>query len=284
VIDFENSEPSANEQLVYDQVKAVIDQAEEMLGTIEEYKGCQDLARQAMSTPTHENEQLAFEGLLASVAAIDSFFNYSKALEKVFNSLLLQLAGNASSLDSQQGLCTQLATILDFVLRFDNTRMMRPNLSNDFSYYRRLLPKFNKHPSVVIKDDAASGMALFTAEHIPMNSCINNAAYSASDTNGHVNIVLSTIAMSCANMIKSKRYPNKRTNLLCARAMTGCIVLFDNIDTLGSFHKRSPVNVKLCVQLLKRELGSDCNPLLNAIHFSTKNFNDAPASVQNLFD
>jgi len=67
--------------------------------------------------------------------------------------------------------------------------------------------------------------------------------------------------------------------------MTGAIVMFDNIDTLGAFSKRSPINIKVCVTILKREFAAkDFNPLLNAIHYSTKNFNDAPQGTQNLFD
>jgi len=284
LIDFENSNPSSDEQAVYDQVKAVVDQTEDMVEVIEGYKGCQDLARQAMSMPSHDNEKAAFEGLMVCVDSISRFYNYSTELEGVFKTLLCSLAGNSFSLESQQGLCTQLATIFDFVLRFDQTRMMRPNLSNDFSYYRRLLPKFNKHPNIKIKDEDATNMAMFTAEHIPMNACINKAAMRAAEKNASVNLVLSTLAMSCATMIKNKVYTNERTNLLCARAMTGCIVLFDQIDTLGSFHKRSPIIVKTCVQLLKRDFPKDCDMLLNAIHYSTKNFNNAPASVQNLFE
>jgi len=284
-IDFEGKEPSAAEREQYDKLEATFVEADRVLRLIEDYKGCQDLARMAMSQPTPQNEKAAFEGLLLSVESISAFFNFSKALDKIVQSLLLTLAQNANALETQQALCTQLARIFDFVLKFDQTRMMRPNLSNDFSYYRRLLPKFNKHPDIKIKDDDASGMALFTAEHIPMNSCINKAGASAASQDPEVSNVLATLAMSCANMLKAKRFNNERTNVLCARAMTGAIVMFDNIDPLGAFSKRSPINVKVCVQLLKREFApKDFNPLLNAIHYSTKNFNDAPQGTQNLFD
>jgi len=284
-IDFEASKPTASEKEQFDKLEATFVEADRVLRLIEDHKGCQDLARMAMSQPTPQNEKAAFEGLLLSVESIAAFFNFSKALDKIVQHLLLTLAQNSNNLESQQALCTQLARVFDFVLRFDQTRMMRPNLSNDFSYYRRLLPKFNKHPDIKIKDDDASGMALFTAEHIPMNTCINKAGAAAADQNAQVSTVLATVAMSCANMLKTKRFSNERTNVLCARAMTGAIVMFDNIDPVGAFAKRSPINVKVCVTLLKREFApKDFNPLLNAIHYSTKNFNDAPQGTQNLFD
>lgn len=46
-----------------------------------EYRGCQDLARKAMQSPTPENEQLAFEGLLQSVDSVAMFYNYAKVRE-----------------------------------------------------------------------------------------------------------------------------------------------------------------------------------------------------------
>lgn len=270
---------------VYAQVQSVLDQTESVLGKIEDYKGCQSLARQAMTTPSHENEKAAFEGLLECVDSIATFFQFAKELEKTFSTLLLALADHSMELDSQQGLCTQIAQLFDFCLRFDQTRMMRPNLSNDFSYYRRLLPKFNKHPDIKIKDDDASGMALFTAEHIPMNNRLTKAGLAAAERDPQVTQVLTTLTMSCATMIKSKKFDSERTNLLCARAMAGAMVLFDHVDAFGSFSKRCPIHVKMCVQILKREFGpADYNPLLNAIRFSTKNFNDGPASLQAMFD
>jgi hypothetical protein len=47
-----------------------------------------------------------------------------------------------------QALAKQLADVFDFTLRFDQTRMKRPQLSNDFSYYRRLLPKHSQHANI----------------------------------------------------------------------------------------------------------------------------------------
>jgi len=279
------SKPARDEEKIYTRIQESLAKMAHNMKLIEDYTGCQELARKAMSTPSPENERAAFEGLLLSVESIAAFFNFSKSLDKIVQQLLLTLAQNANSLESQQALCTQLARLFDFVLRFDQTRMMRPNLSNDFSYYRRLLPKFYKHPDIKIKDDDASGMALFTAEHIPMNSCINKAAAAAIDQSAAVATVLSTMANSCCNMLRTKRFSNERTNVLCARAMTGAIVMFDNIDTMGAFSKRSPINIKMCVTILKREFApKDFNPLLNAIHYSTKNFNDAPQGTQNLFD
>jgi len=105
------------------------------------------------------------------------------------------------------------ADIFDFTLRFDALRMERPFLPNDFSYYRRLLPKFNKHPAVKIKDDEASGMALFTAEHIPMMTTLARACPSDAQEprNQHIMEALALMANSCMKMIKNKKSHEQRS-------------------------------------------------------------------------
>jgi hypothetical protein len=287
-IDMENAKPTNKEMKIYEMITEVLKQGQDVQKMIEEYKGCTDLARKAMSSPTPDNERAAFEGLLGAVDTISAFFQYSKELEKSVPELLVTLASpshdeSKQTLADQQALAKALADVFDFVLRFDQTRMQRPTLANDFSYYRRLLPKFNKHPEVKVKDEEASGMSLFTAEHIPMMSCLGRAAAKALQKNEHVTAALSVMANSCMKMIKSKKFLKFETNLFCARAMTGAIILYDHTHPLGAFHKRTPIAMKACILLLKKEFPKE-TALLNAIHFSTKNFKSAPSNIQELFN
>jgi len=290
-IDFESdTKPSDGEQKVWNDVNNVLERGPDALSKIEEYKGCQDLARKAMSNASYENELEAFEGLLYAVDSIAAFFDFARELEKVVPPLLIQLstcganeAENKDKVADQQALAHQLAQILDFTLQFDQTRMMRPHLSNDFSYYRRLLPKFNKHPNVKVKDDEASGMALFTAEHIPMMTCLAKATQRAMEKNEHVALCLAIMANSCMRMVRSKKFQKRETNLFCLRAMAGSIVLYDLVHHLGAFHKKAPIALKQCVLLLKKEYPEEVS-LVNAIRFSSKNFKDAPEAIVALFD
>lgn len=285
-IDLESTDSSESksdiERTVYDDVDALLQQRDSVFNAIENYEGCQALARTAMSEPNHENERKAFEGLLSAVEAISVFFHFTKKLELVFPQLLLSIAKANNNPDTLPlALCTQLAKIVDFALRFDQVRMLRPNLSNDFSYYRRLLPKFNKHPNIKIKDDEASGMALFTAQHIPMLNCMVKGTQRATESDPNVTMVLALLGNSCMKMIKTKRFTSNDTNLLCARAMTACIVLFDHVDPLTSFSKKSPIQLKPCIFLLKKDFPNEVS-LINAIRYSTQNFATAPPSIQEM--
>jgi len=286
------AKPEPSDEKVYSRVAELVERCPTVLSAIEEYKGCQELARKAMSEPSHENEQEAFEGLLGAVDSIATFYGFCKELETVFPELLTAIAQARPEATGPDGktpfipdaLALQLAQILSFGLEFDRVRMMRPNLSNDFSYYRRLLPKFNKHPDIRIKDDEASGMALFTAEHIPITNTLCKAAARAQETNNHVTTVLSVLANSCNKALRTKKFACDQNLVdMCGRAMACAIVIFDNVDAVSVFSKKSPVQVKSCIQTLKRDFAKD-QSLINTIHYSTKRFNMAPQNIQDMFD
>jgi len=294
-IDFNNPEPQQHEKKTYDEVDDLLRRKGSVLKAIEEYKGCQELARAAMSKPSDETEMAAFDGLLKAVDSIQEFYQFSRDMEKIYPKLMTKLAESVKlpekicALNDQPGLTMQLATIFDFTLSFDRVRMLRPNLSNDFSYYRRLLPKFNKHSGIKVKDDEASGMALFTAEHIPMTTCLAKAGAKAQElliisdgkaAEGKIGYVLSTMANSCMLML---RKGNVQNNMFVARAMTGAVVIFDHVDHAGAFHRRTPIAIKAIINILKKDYSTEPS-LLNAIRYSTKNFRDAPEAIQALFD
>jgi len=132
----------------------------------------------------------------------------------------------------------------------------------------------------------SSGMALFTAEHIPMMTTLARACRWDADDPRQQRVceALALMANSCLKMIKNKRFASEATQLFCARAMTGSIVLYDHVSPLGVFHKKSPIHIKQTVQTLKKDFpGNDGIILLNAIQFSTKHYKEAPDSVKDLF-
>jgi len=291
-IDFESAKPVEDEVKVYKEADEVLKDSDNVLRQIDEYKGCRELVRQAMSEPSAEHERAAFEGLLVAVDSISLFFELGRQMERILPMMYHLLAPSRPRDDGRHPLLVyqatgrEFASLLDLVIRFDQTRMMRPNLSNDFSYYRRLLPKFAKHPDVKVKDDEASGMALFTAEHMPMMSTLAKVTknYSeSSDAHDGVCSLLSTLANSCMRLAKAKRF-KPELNLLCVRAMTGCIVLYDHLEQ-KAFSKKSPIAIRECIGVLKTSFDrKETEGLLNSIRYSTVSFRSAPTSIQELFD
>merc|ERR1719296_596373 len=158
-----------------------------------------------------------------------------------------------------QALFRQLVGLVSFAIRFDKIRMERPHLSNDFSYYRRLLPKYNKHPDVKIGEDAASAMAMFTAEHIPMvRALIKASSQSTAAAGKNVELVLALLGNSCLKAVREQKYASRpEVNMLCARAMTGTLVMFDHVADPHAFHKKSPLKTKEIITCLKKDFGKE---------------------------
>jgi len=300
-IDLDNVKVTDHEMKMHDEMEEVLSQMNDVLAELKEYEGCQDLIKAAMGKigggdiekknkkDNTSNEKTAFEALLICVKKIKNFNDFAEELGRTFPSLLEFLSEGAegrsvAELDKQQALSVQLGKVLDFTLRFDGLRMMKPEIPNDFSYYRRLLPKYSgSHPGIEIKEDMASAMAMFIAEPTPLANVLVKSALKVMQDTPAVTVVLSTLVNSCMLMLKQQRFKNPDTSLFCLRAMTGAIVLFDHVDEQGAFAKKSAIDIKQCVTIMKKDFPEETN-LLNSIHYSTKNFSNASYSVQALFD
>jgi len=171
----------------------------------------------------------------------------------------------------------QLADVLDFVLRFDDAKMINPAIQNDFSYYRRSLSKHKNKVEVKIKDDLANRMSLFFAYPTPMLRVITETTLNVvkANTVQKTEVVggFTLMANICLEMVEQAKFQNPQTNLFCLRAMTAAIVLVDHLDDLGAFHRKTQIHIKNAIAALKIQSGTDS--LLNALRFSTVHLNDA---------
>lgn len=247
-----------------------------------------------MTNATPENEEAAFEALLGSVREIKAFRELADRLAELAPTLLSKLAESAEerkvALQDQQALAKQLAHLFDFVLKFDQQRMQTPSLSNDFSYYRRLLPKFSRRPDAEVQDEEAAAMSMFIAGHIPMLQAVRTAVTAQmrekpAQWGQQVNTVLACMANSCLEMMRSNAFEAREVNLLAARCMTGSIVLYDHLRPLGVFIGSSGIHTKKCILQLKKDFPQEM-ALLNAIRYLTQHFSDetTPRGIRDLFD
>jgi len=71
-----------------------------------------------------------------------------------------------------------------------------------------------------------------------------------------VTSALAMMANACYLMLKQKRFHRQETNLFCARALTGAMILYDHIDSnteMGVFNaKKSSIPVRSIILLLKK--------------------------------
>jgi len=74
--------------------------------------------------------------------------------------------------------------------------------------------------------------------------------------------------------------------MMCLRAMTGAIILFDHLHAQGAFIRKSPINIKGCINVLKGYTASPTDGLLNALRFTTIHLNDpeTPNAIKQLLN
>jgi len=217
-------------------------------------------------------------------------------LEACFPKLLVAVCKDdpKQSLKSQQALAKQMADVFDFVLRFDDAKMVNPAIQNDFSYYRRTLNRMKlskKDLNIKIRDELANRMSLFFAYPTPMMKVLSETTVKflqneTSVPRDNVKLALATMANVCQDMVFKKKFDSNATNMFCLRAMTGAIILFDHIAPEGAFNKRSPVNVKGAISVLKSYTASPTDGLLNALRFTTIHLNDpdTPNTIKQLLN
>jgi hypothetical protein len=273
----------------HDLMGAILGRADGVLMSLKTYEGCQAYVQKAISSPTEENLNAAWEALKPAIGKLKSFYDYGSELENAFPTFLAQLVGTPGKaahlkLQEQQALAKQLAALLDFVIRFDHIKMNTPSIQNDFSYFRRSMARMKRdgmelHDGSTVSDEAANRMSLFYASHTPIMSILVQAAQKfIADKRSNVDSVcsaLSVMAGSCRDMLRNKQFSQESTNLFCLRSMCSSIILFDILDGQGAFHKKSPINVKSCVLVLKDWPDKvERLSLCNMVRFTTRHLKD----------
>jgi hypothetical protein len=303
-IDFEKATPSEEEKALYDQVAEVLNKAPNILDRLRKYAGCEEYIRKAITTPGPETEDAAWEAVLPAVDQLQQFYDFSLELEQCFPKLLVALCKNergpgkapgGNHLSNMQALAKQLADVFDFVLRFDDAKMVNPAIQNDFSYYRRTLNRMKlskKDANIKIRDELANRMSLFFAYPTPMMKVLSETTAKFLSTDQtvpreNVTSVLATLANVCHDMVENKKFQKEDFTMLSLRAMVGSIILYDYVSEQGAFVKKSPINIKGCIHVLKTftpTTDQSTDGLLNALRFTTIHLNDpeTPGSIKQL--
>jgi len=186
-----------------------------ILDRLFKYDGCEEYIRKAITTPGEETEQAAWNAVLPAVDQLQEFYDFSLELEASFPKLLVALCKNEpkDSLANQQALAKQLADVFDFVLRFDDAKMVNPAIQNDFSYYRRTLNRMKlskKDMNIKIRDELANRMSLFFAYPTPMMKVLSETTvkFLSSDSSvprDNVTTALATMSNVCHDMVAKKK-------------------------------------------------------------------------------
>ncbi|KAH9406148.1 Protein fam49b [Tyrophagus putrescentiae] len=291
-VDFENARPTESEQDVYIMVEGVLFDAADILQDLQMYKGASAEIRQAIANPhNHELQMKAWNTVVPLVCRLKIFFEFSIRLEEVVHLLLSELCSERMTslkhLETQQALVKQFADILDFVLKFDDAKMLNPSIQNDFSYYRRTISRLRTGPGPWGAD--AAGRLRRPAR--PLRGDGQPHAYVSSSMSQEVTAeTLGTMAKVCQRMIENQdfvaRFQHEGTVLFVLRVMVGVIILYDHVHPVGAFSKAAAahIDVRGSIKVLKEQPPTVVEGLLNALRYTTRTLNEetTPKSIKSL--
>ncbi|CAH1762566.1 10140_t:CDS:2 [Entrophospora sp. SA101] len=264
-IDFENPIAKEEERSLHIKISRLLQPTDTLLDSIRQYQGCGELIKKAISNPTPDNEEEAWQAVKPAVAKLKRYFEFSALLENAFPELFTVLCeGN----------------------------MRTPSIQNDFSYYRRTLSRGKLAIETdlktdMIEDELANKISLFYAYPTPMLKMVTDVtAHLMTKDNLGKGILecLSGLAAACYQTVTRKRYQNPETTSFCLRVMVVCIILYDHIDPQGAFNKQSPINIKSSVKAIQTHGTSESSNLMSALRFNTKHLNDdsTPKNIKQL--
>ncbi|KAI8148379.1 hypothetical protein BJV82DRAFT_591917 [Fennellomyces sp. T-0311] len=307
--DIENAKPSPEESELYNQLAALLVQpAPTLLGSLKQYRPASDLIRDAIASPTPDNEDKAWDAVLPTVDMLRDFYEYASEIEENIPRLLGVLCQGdvTKNLERHQGLTRLFADILDFVFEFDHLKMRNPTLQNDFSYYRRMLQRGRYGRSTdenvsdlrnaMLEDDQANRISLFIAYPTPMLKRLIDTSTEFVTKNRlqkSVSDCLAVLWSTCFHTVnkkgalKSQQLPEGSTFFL--KVMVVSIILYDHIDSHGAFTKNSPINIKHSVKIIQNVHvpstdESSTSNLMSALRYNSKHLNDdsTPKGIKNV--
>ncbi|KAI9216519.1 hypothetical protein BC828DRAFT_393414 [Blastocladiella britannica] len=291
---------SAKEQEALAETIALLSRSKEILSLLKDYPGCEEQIRAAISQPGPQNDGAAWEAVVPCVTSLKGCYEFALVIERLLPAILGAFCEpNASgvvdvqaNLEAHQATAKVFADILSFGWEFDELKVAKPAIQNDFSYYRRTVSRMRNTAaahapaSLPVPDDLANRMSMFWAYPNPFLKLLTDtvAAYVvAHELSVPVSNSLLLIATVCHNAVNTH---SPVSALFALRTMTGCLLMYDYIHPVGLFPKASEVNMRMFVKAIQVHGGSASTTLLNSLRYSTKTFGspDVPKPTKALFD
>lgn len=294
-IEFEGKEPGeeGEEKAVYNKVKPVLDNSEPILEQLKNYSGCAEYIKLAVRTPSQENDIAAWNAVVPAVNMLKEFFDYYNAFKDgLFELIKYVTKGDEPkpTLQENLGVTNLIVQMLDFIIKFDELKMGKASIQNDFSFYRRSMNRMKRGAvelnvsSPPVNDEVANRMSLFFAYPNPFTKALIDELTRNKEIDREALVkVFGLIANACKETVNKSDHERKEQNFALFRAMVAAIMFYDYTSPNGVFIKKSDVDMEGCIQELKK-YENDATDLLNTIRYGTKTFNNdtTPRKIINL--
>ena len=282
--DLQNVTPSpGREQEIFDKFNnSVIIPSESIFSKFKEYKDGQEIATQAMVTPTQENKDAAWDAIYPNIQLQMEVYHFAQTITKEFVSLLnvvLELTSNSNSniFADFPAVTKCFALCFDICLKFDDHVLKLPKLVNDLAFFRR---NAKSRPSTDQIEDFlndSNHSTVFWATPMPFMSEVINAVkneYAKQEEQiPRVVQVFGAVSDVCTSI--GTKSEDLDIRILCLRCITGSILIYDHLSETGAYNKAkfhvAPAIEFLC-SFQPKQAG-----LINFIKYSSKTY-DKPTT------
>lgn len=245
------------------------------LRAIESYEGCGDVIRTAMSNSSNvAAQEKAFDAMQTNVATIKTFYQLAQNLGPLVQRTVAFLGSSDQYFEQftrYPALARALGELLVFIYDFDQQKMMKPDVQNDFAFYRRLLPKMAGKRQPVVSETDAGLISMFIAQSVPLTHAVGFHL----SQNGVDPLPLAKLANVCCGMLQRQTINDQNSQILVLKIMTAAIVLYDRAAFVGAFSNASPIKMRRCANVITRFGGAQRDTFRNSVKYSSIHFNDA---------
>lgn len=182
-----------------------------------------------------------------------------------------------------------LAKMLHFCWKFDQGKMMQPGIQNDFAGYRRVVGKvqMDQVPGMKVDEAATGTISMWIADMSPFTGKAVASVASAPKR-----AVLAALANCCCGMLgriggvaggggTGGAPPEVGSVQWLLEVMVACLVFYDRASVGSSVFTSKDIQIRKCIAVIKKQGGPGRDSLINSLKYSTLNYNDAPAAIQN---
>ena len=261
----------------------------ELMNRFENYHDAQDKVGIAISNPTEEANNEAWDAVIPLVRLHSNLHEYAKLIASKFGDIIsyfYQKNGNricvSEMFEDQPLLMNSLAKIADEVFKFDSYKMNCPKLLGDLSFFRRIAPRRSYIDEYEQLYADSSEMTLFFANPSPLfNMCVDKLREKYSNESDSV-VVLSILASITDALTATELYhkfDKQELNIKCMKGMTFALLLYDHFSLNGAFQSKSPIHLKECLNTLS-SFSPKQKELISTVKFSSKHFSDESTPTQ----
>jgi len=272
-----DSPPVTDEETqLHAEIEALLAQQADILDQLSSYQGCAEYIKLAVRTPSTENDVAAWNAVVPAVNMLKHFFDYYAAFKDGLMKLLVFVCKGdpAVVLPAHLATARQLIQMFDFIIRFDELKMSKASIQNDFSFYRRSMNRMKRGnvdlnvSQPPVNDEVANRMSLFFAYPNPFTKALIDefGKPTAGITNESLQRTFSVVAKATRSIILHK----DDKDMMYYRALVASMMFYDYTSAQGVFVNRSGIDAASSITCLKKLESVD---LLNTIRYGSRTFN-----------